>query len=96
VLLVTELMNLLDEDARSHRPQLIALRAVQGAAAALVIPQTIGMIRAMFAGPALARAMGTIGPVMGPRPPAPPRPPRRSPAPVTPSASPPSSSSPPQ
>ncbi|MFE6778237.1 MFS transporter [Streptomyces sp. NPDC057702] len=44
---------------------LIALRAVQGAAAALVIPQTLGMIRALFAGPELARAMGTIGPVMG-------------------------------
>jgi EmrB/QacA subfamily drug resistance transporter len=44
---------------------LIALRAVQGSAAALIIPQTIGMIRAMFAGPELARAMGTIGPVMG-------------------------------
>ncbi|MFC9932191.1 MFS transporter [Streptomyces sp. NPDC127190] len=44
---------------------LIALRAVQGAAAALIIPQTIGMIRAMFTGSALARAMGTIGPVMG-------------------------------
>ncbi|MEU0029770.1 MFS transporter [Streptomyces sp. NPDC006335] len=44
---------------------LIVLRAVQGAAAALIIPQTIGMIRAMFTGPALARAMGTIGPVMG-------------------------------
>ncbi|GGS08491.1 MFS transporter [Streptomyces aureoverticillatus] len=44
---------------------LIALRAVQGGAAALIIPQTIGMIRAMFSGPELARAMGTIGPVMG-------------------------------
>ncbi|MFD7874727.1 MFS transporter [Streptomyces sp. NPDC059766] len=44
---------------------LIALRAVQGAAAALIIPQTIGMIRAMFTGPELARAMGAIGPVMG-------------------------------
>ncbi|MEV5434669.1 MFS transporter [Streptomyces sp. NPDC052682] len=44
---------------------LIALRAVQGAAAALAVPQTIGMIRALFTGPDLARAMGTIGPVMG-------------------------------
>jgi MFS family permease len=44
---------------------LIAMRAVQGSAAALVIPQTIGLIRTMFDGPELARAMGTIGPVMG-------------------------------
>ncbi|MFC4913787.1 MFS transporter [Actinomadura gamaensis] len=44
---------------------LIAARAVQGACAALVIPQTIGLIRARFEGPALARAMGAIGPVMG-------------------------------
>ncbi|MEV5986396.1 MFS transporter [Streptomyces sp. NPDC052051] len=44
---------------------LIALRAVQGAAAALIIPQTLGMIRTLFTGPELARAMGTIGPVMG-------------------------------
>ncbi|WP_078866453.1 MFS transporter [Streptomyces sp. NRRL S-1448] len=44
---------------------LIGARAVQGAAAALVIPQTIGLIRAMFQGDALARAMGSIGPVMG-------------------------------
>ncbi|MFF4602355.1 MFS transporter [Streptomyces sp. NPDC001339] len=44
---------------------LIAVRAVQGAAAALVIPQTIGMIRALFNGRELARAMGCVGPVMG-------------------------------
>ncbi|MEV0201541.1 MFS transporter [Nonomuraea sp. NPDC050691] len=44
---------------------LIGLRAVQGAAAALVIPQTIGLIRAMFDGAELAKAMGSIGPVMG-------------------------------
>ncbi|MDR8413775.1 MFS transporter [Nonomuraea sp. 3-1Str] len=44
---------------------LIGLRAVQGAAAALVIPQTIGLIRTMFDGAELARAMGSIGPVMG-------------------------------
>ncbi|MBB4683508.1 MFS transporter [Amycolatopsis jiangsuensis] len=44
---------------------LITARAVQGAAAALVIPQTIGLIRAMFDGPDLGRAFGTIGPVMG-------------------------------
>ncbi|GEC06194.1 MFS transporter [Streptomyces spinoverrucosus] len=44
---------------------LIAVRAVQGAAAALIIPQTIGMIRALFDGRELARAMGSVGPVMG-------------------------------
>ncbi|MER6222547.1 MFS transporter [Streptomyces sp. 900105755] len=44
---------------------LIALRAVQGAAAALIIPQTIGLIRAMFEGDELSRALGSIGPVMG-------------------------------
>ena len=44
---------------------LITCRAVQGAAAALVIPQTFGLIKAMFDGPELGRALGTIGPVMG-------------------------------
>ncbi|MEV4575795.1 MFS transporter [Nonomuraea jabiensis] len=44
---------------------LIGARALQGTAAALVIPQTIGLIRSMFAGAELARAMSTIGPVMG-------------------------------
>lgn len=44
---------------------LIAARVVQGAAAALVIPQTIGLIRAMFTGPALAAALGWNGPVVG-------------------------------
>ncbi|WP_030665651.1 MFS transporter [Streptomyces rimosus] len=44
---------------------LIAFRAVQGAAAAVVVPQTIGLIKAMFAGPELARALGSVGPVMG-------------------------------
>jgi len=44
---------------------LIALRAVQGAAAAVIIPQTIGLIRATFAGNELAKALGSIGPVMG-------------------------------
>ncbi len=44
---------------------LIAARGVQGAAAALIIPQTIGLIRALFDGDELARALGTIGPVMG-------------------------------
>ncbi|WP_432928833.1 MFS transporter [Microbispora sp. CA-135349] len=44
---------------------LITTRAVQGAAAALIIPQTIGLIRSMFEGDDLAKAMGSIGPVMG-------------------------------
>ncbi|MCP2168505.1 MFS transporter [Goodfellowiella coeruleoviolacea] len=44
---------------------LIAARAVQGGAAALVIPQTFGLIKAMFTGPALARALGWNGPVVG-------------------------------
>ncbi|MER6072247.1 MFS transporter [Streptomyces sp. NPDC001817] len=44
---------------------LIAFRAVQGAAAALIIPQTIGLIKAMFSGAETAKALGSIGPVMG-------------------------------
>ncbi|MEU6067911.1 MFS transporter [Streptomyces sp. NPDC047082] len=44
---------------------LIAFRAVQGAAAAVIIPQTIGLIKAMFSGDEMARALGSIGPVMG-------------------------------
>ncbi|MFC6880224.1 MULTISPECIES: MFS transporter [Actinomadura] len=44
---------------------LIAARAFQGAAAALIIPQTFGLIRAMFHGAELPRALGCIGPVMG-------------------------------
>jgi EmrB/QacA subfamily drug resistance transporter len=46
-------------------PAVIAFRAVQGAAAAAVVPQTLGLIRAMFSGAALSRALGAIGPVMG-------------------------------
>jgi predicted MFS family arabinose efflux permease len=44
---------------------LVVARAVQGAMAAAVVPQTIGLIRAMFDGAARARALGAIGPVMG-------------------------------
>ncbi|MEU7060596.1 MFS transporter [Streptomyces sp. NPDC046197] len=44
---------------------LIGFRAVQGAAAALIVPQTIGLIKTMFSGPELSRALGSIGPVMG-------------------------------
>ncbi|HKS47656.1 MAG TPA: MFS transporter [Amycolatopsis sp.] len=45
-------------------PLLLAARALQGAGAALIIPQTFGLIRAMFAGDELPKALGTIGPVM--------------------------------
>lgn len=44
---------------------LISARAAQGAAAALIIPQTIGLIRGMFDGAELPKALGSIGPVMG-------------------------------
>ncbi|WP_033295588.1 MFS transporter [Amycolatopsis jejuensis] len=44
---------------------LLVFRVLQGTFAALVIPQTIGLIRVLFDGPARARALGTIGPVMG-------------------------------
>jgi EmrB/QacA subfamily drug resistance transporter len=44
---------------------LIGARAAQGTAAALIIPQTIGLIRALFEGDELAKALGGIGPVMG-------------------------------
>jgi MFS family permease len=44
---------------------LIGCRVVQGAAAAATIPQTIGLIKAMFGGPDTAKALGSIGPVMG-------------------------------
>jgi EmrB/QacA subfamily drug resistance transporter len=44
---------------------LIGFRAVQGAAAAVIIPQTFGLIRAMFGAHEISRALGSIGPVMG-------------------------------
>ena len=44
---------------------LITFRAVQGAAAAVIVPQTIGLIKAMFSGAEMSRALGSIGPVMG-------------------------------
>ncbi|GAA4530006.1 MFS transporter [Amycolatopsis samaneae] len=43
---------------------LLATRALQGASAALIIPQTFGLIRAMFDGAERAKALGMIGPVM--------------------------------
>src|SRR5690349_21219900 len=39
---------------------LIGFRAVQGASAALVIPQTIGLIKTSFTGRELSKALGTI------------------------------------
>lgn len=46
-------------------PPLILARIIQGAFAALIIPQTIGLIRASFAGSDLPKALSFIGPVMG-------------------------------
>lgn len=47
-----------------HVAVLLTARAVQGASAALIIPQTFGLIRAMFSGDEVPKALGTIGPVM--------------------------------
>jgi EmrB/QacA subfamily drug resistance transporter len=44
---------------------LIGARACQGAFAALVIPQGIGIIRAVFPAEELGRAFGAFGPVLG-------------------------------
>ncbi|MBE1574138.1 MFS transporter [Amycolatopsis roodepoortensis] len=44
---------------------LTGARAVQGMAAALVIPQTFGLIKVLFSGPALSAALGWNGPVVG-------------------------------
>ncbi|MGV9881159.1 MFS transporter [Streptomyces sp. NPDC003006] len=44
---------------------LIAFRVVQGATAAVIIPQTIGLIKTMFSGGEMSKALGSIGPVMG-------------------------------
>ena len=44
---------------------LIGCRVMQGAAAAVIIPQTIGLIRAMFDGAEMSKALGSIGPTMG-------------------------------
>ncbi|MDT7782291.1 MAG: hypothetical protein QOF58_710, partial [Pseudonocardiales bacterium] len=45
-----------------HVAVLLTARVVQGASAALIIPQTFGLIRAMFAGDEVSKALGTIGP----------------------------------
>jgi EmrB/QacA subfamily drug resistance transporter len=44
---------------------LIALRALQGACGALLIPQGFGMIKEVFAGDELTKAFAAFGPVMG-------------------------------
>jgi EmrB/QacA subfamily drug resistance transporter len=44
---------------------LLLARGAQGVFAGLVIPQTIGLIKASFHGRALGRALGLMGPVMG-------------------------------
>jgi EmrB/QacA subfamily drug resistance transporter len=44
---------------------LITFRFAQGAAAAAVIPQTMGLIRTMYSGDELGKALSNIGPVMG-------------------------------
>ncbi|MGW1560557.1 MFS transporter [Streptomyces sp. NPDC002144] len=44
---------------------LIAFRVVQGAAAAVIIPQAIGLIKTTFSGPEMSKALGSSGPVMG-------------------------------
>ncbi|MEU5691022.1 MFS transporter [Actinosynnema sp. NPDC020468] len=44
---------------------LVAWRVLQGASSALVIPQTLGLIRAAFGEEERSRALGFIGPVMG-------------------------------
>jgi predicted MFS family arabinose efflux permease len=47
-----------------HAVVLLTARVVQGASAAMIIPQTFGLIRAMFTGDEVPKALGTIGPVM--------------------------------
>ncbi|MFE3767081.1 MFS transporter [Streptomyces sp. NPDC059104] len=44
---------------------LIAARAAQGAFGALLLPQGFGIVKEVFEGPELARALGLFGPVMG-------------------------------
>jgi EmrB/QacA subfamily drug resistance transporter len=44
---------------------LIASRVVQGTFAALMVPQVLGMIRAMYPGEQMAKAFMVFGPVMG-------------------------------
>lgn len=50
--------------AAPRMPVMLLSTALQGAFAALAIPQTIGLIKAKFAGPALPRALSFMGPTM--------------------------------
>jgi EmrB/QacA subfamily drug resistance transporter len=45
--------------------ELIAARAVQGLAAAIMLPQVFGLIRDLFAAHEMGKAFGVYGPVMG-------------------------------
>ncbi len=45
--------------------ELIAARAAQGAAAAIMLPQVFGLIRDLFEAHEMGRAFGVYGPVMG-------------------------------
>ncbi len=45
--------------------ELIAARAVQGAAAAIMLPQVFGLIRDLFEAHEMGKAFGVYGPVMG-------------------------------
>ena len=45
--------------------QLIAARAAQGAAAAIMLPQVFGLIRDLFEAHEMGKAFGVYGPVMG-------------------------------
>ncbi len=46
-------------------PPMLACRAVQGIAAGMIIPQTIGLVKAMFTSGEVGKALSFIGPVMG-------------------------------
>lgn len=44
---------------------LIGFRAVQGLTAAMMVPQTFGLIRELFPGPEMSKAFGVFGPAIG-------------------------------
>ena len=46
-------------------PTLIAARVLQGACAALMVPQTFGLIRELFGAEGQQKALGIVGPIMG-------------------------------
>jgi len=51
--------------AASSAGELIAARAAQGAAAAIMLPQVFGLIRDLFEAHEMGKAFGVYGPVMG-------------------------------